>query len=97
VKKNDGARSGNAARNCRRRLPSIWVIVTKTARPRPSDITTDGVSAPGRWMLAIASRSMVMRVRGRRRASAISPPATPRNSANTRIEEATNTAAIRLS
>src|SRR2546422_5215812 len=42
-------------------------IVTSTARPRPSDITTEGVSAPGRWMLAMASRSMVMRLRGMRR------------------------------
>ena len=48
MKKNDGAFSGSAAMNWRRRLPSIWVIVTKTVRPRPSDITTDGVSAPGR-------------------------------------------------
>jgi hypothetical protein len=31
-----------------RRLPSIWVMVTSSASPRPSDITTDGVSAPGR-------------------------------------------------
>ena len=72
-------------------------IVTSTARPRPSDITTDGVTAPGRWMFAIASRSMVMRVRGRRRATAIRIAAMPRNSANTTIEEATNTAATRLS
>ena len=72
-------------------------MVTSTARPRPSDITTDGVSAPGRWMFAIASRSMVMRVRGRRRASAIKTAAMPRNSANTAMEEATNTAATRLS
>ena len=39
-------------------------MVTSTASPSPSDITTEGVSAPGRWMLAIASRSMVMRLRG---------------------------------
>ena len=39
-------------------------------------------------MLAIASRSMVMRVRGSRRASAIKPAAMPRSSANTTIEDA---------
>ena len=72
-------------------------MVTSTASPRPSDITTDGVNAPGRWMLAIASRSMVMRGRGRLRASAISVAATPRSKANTTIEEATKTAATRLS
>ena len=43
-----GARSGRAARNCLRKLPSICVMVTNTARPRPSDITTEGVKAPGR-------------------------------------------------
>ena len=48
-------------------------------------------------MLAIASRNMVMRLRGSRRASAINPAAMPRSSANTAIDEATNTAATRLS
>ena len=58
-KKNDGALSGSAAVNWRRRLPSISSTVTSSARPRPSDSTTVGVSAPGRWMLAIASRRIV--------------------------------------
>ena len=40
---------------------------------------------------------MVKRVRGRRRASAIRTAAMPRNSANTNTEDATNTAATRLS
>ena len=39
--------------NCWRRLPSISITVTSSARPRPSDSTTVGVSAPGRWMLAM--------------------------------------------
>ena len=60
-KKNAGAFSGSAAMNCRRRLPSISITVTSSARPRPSESTTLTVSAPGRWMLAIASRSTVER------------------------------------
>ena len=83
--------------NCRRRLPSICVIVTSTAKPRPSDSTTDGVSVPGRWMFATASRTMVRPERGARRASAITTDAMPRNSTNTTIDAATNTAATRLS
>ena len=42
-----------------------------------------GVSAPGRWMLAIASRRSVERGRGTRRASAISSDATSRSRTNT--------------
>ncbi|MGY4484168.1 DNA-directed RNA polymerase specialized sigma24 family protein [Bradyrhizobium sp. LM3.2] len=72
-------------------------MVTSTASPRPNDNTTEGVSAPGRWMLAIARRSIGNRVRGSRRAIAISSTAMPRSSANTTTEEATNTAAMRLS
>ena len=45
----------------------------------------------------MASRSMVMRVRGSRRASAISAAATARSTANTTIEETTNIVATRLS
>ena len=48
MKKNDGAFSGNAAANCRWRLLSISTRVTSNERPRPSESTTLGVSAPGR-------------------------------------------------
>ncbi len=48
-------------------------------------------------MFVIASRSMVERVRGKRRAVAITAQATPRRTANTTAEDATNTAATRLS
>ena len=44
-----------------------------------------------------ASRSMVLPVRGSRRASSIRARATPRNTANTTIEDATNMVATRLS
>ena len=71
-KKNDGAFSGSAAVNSWRRLPSISSTVTSSARPRPSDSTTVGVSAPGRWMLAIASRRTVERGRGDAARSAMS-------------------------
>ena len=60
-KKNDGAFSGSAAVNWRCRLPSISITVTSKARPRPSESMTVGVSAPGRWILAMASRSVVER------------------------------------
>ena len=67
-KKNDGALSGSASANSRCRLPSISTTVTSNARPRPSDSMTLGVSAPGRWMLAMASRKTVERWRGTCRA-----------------------------
>ncbi|MNV82946.1 hypothetical protein D3C71_1767170 [compost metagenome] len=69
TKKKLGARSAMLPVNSRRRLPSINASVTSSARPRPSDSTTDGVSAPGRWMLPIASRSDGELTRGLRRAS----------------------------
>ena len=82
-KKNAGARSGSAAMNCRRRLPSISTTVTRRASPNPSDSTTLVVSAPGRYTLAMARRSTVERACGRRardphqaaRRSGAAPPA----------------------
>ena len=94
-KKNAGALSGSAARNCRRRLPSISITVTSSARPRPSDSTTLTVSAPGRWMLAMANRSTVERMRGRRRAISIKSAATARSVTNTPAAAATKIAAMR--
>ena len=82
-KKNDGALSGSEAENCWRRLPSISITVTSSASPRPSDITTAGVSAPGRWMLAIAIRHTVERGRPSAAAPRISKVATKRSSTNT--------------
>ena len=55
-----------------RKLPSISITVTSSASPRPSDSTMLGVSAPGRWMLAIARRAIGERGRGTRRATVIS-------------------------
>ncbi len=71
MKKKDGARSGNCAVKWRRRLPSISTTVTSSASPSPSDRITDGVIAPGREILANASRSMVARGRGKRATPAI--------------------------
>ena len=50
------------------KLPSISITVTSSAMPRPSDSTMVGVSAPGRWILAMAMRSPVARARGACRA-----------------------------
>ena len=78
-KKNDGALSGSAAMNWRRRLPSISITVTSSARPRPSDSTKLGVKAPGRWILAMASRNTVERGLGTRRAIHMISMATKRS------------------
>ncbi len=51
--------------------------------PSPSDSMTLGVSAPARWILAMASRSTVERWRGRRRAIHIVSIATSRSSRKT--------------
>jgi hypothetical protein len=53
-----------------------------------------GVSAPGRWMLAMASRSAVARACGSRRAMAISSRATSWSMPNTAAAEAMKIAAI---
>ena len=42
--------------------------MTSTASPSPSDMTTEGVSAPGRCRLAIAMRHATDRARGALRA-----------------------------
>ena len=76
TKKKFGARSGrlprSAGADCRRSAPAS----PAASGPSPSDSTTDGVSAPGRWMLPIASLSAVERHRGRlrARATARAPP-----------------------
>ena len=43
---------------------STRVSATSAVRPRPSDSTTDGVSAPGLWMAASAVRYSTKRERG---------------------------------
>src|SRR6185503_5983105 len=63
TKNTEGALSGSAATNWRRRLPSICSSVTSSASPRPSDSTTLGVSAPGRWILASTRRNRAYRGR----------------------------------
>ena len=97
MKKNDGAFSGNAAANWRCRLPSISTRVTSKERPSPSESTTLGVSAPGRWMLVTASRISVERCRGSRRASAMVSTATSRSARKITAAETTNIAASRRS
>ena len=78
-------RPGTAAADCRRSA----ITVTSSASPRPSDSTTLGVSAPGRWILAMASRTTGERGRGSRRAICISSVATRRSSTNTAAAAAT--------
>ena len=79
-KKKLGVSPGTVRESCARMLPSMRVSATSSARPRPSDSTTVGVSAPGRWMLAIASRNATIRECGIFRAAAISRKATTRSS-----------------
>ena len=71
TKKKLGASSGRLPEIWRRRLPSISASVTSRVSPRPSDSTTEGVRAPGRWMLPMASRSAVERTRGARRGNGL--------------------------
>ena len=98
AKKNEGALSGMrrqelAAADCRRSASTV----TRSARPKPSDSTTVGVSAPGRWILAMASRATGECRRGRRRAICHrSTVATRRSSTNTAAAATTKMAAIRL-
>ena len=54
-----------------RRFQSIWPTAASTLRPRPSDITTEAVSAPGPPTAPSASRSAG---RPARRAAAREPP-----------------------
>src|SRR5665811_1516679 len=61
--------AGRSAANCRCKLPSISITVTNSAIPKPSESTMVGVSAPGRWILAMAMRSTVERARGAWRAA----------------------------
>ncbi len=96
-KKNDGACAGNAAANCRCRLPSISMTVTSNDRPRPSESTTLGVNAPRRWMLAMASRNSVERMCGRRRAIAIVSIATSHSATKRTAAAPTKIAARRRS
>ncbi len=96
-KKNAGAFSGSAAMNCRRRLPSISITVTSSAKPRPSDSTTLVVSAPGRWILERASRSTVERGRGTRRAISRTSAATSHSNRNKPPDAAKKIAAMRWS
>ena len=56
-----------------------------------------GVSAPGRWMLATASRTAVMRECGTRRAIAITSSPTSCSVTNTAAAAATKIAAMRRS
>ncbi len=97
MKKNDGAFAGNAAVNSRCRLPSISITVVSKARPSPSESMTVGVSAPGRWMLAMASRSVVERQRGRRLAIHMTSSATSRSTRKMPAAEAMKIAAMRWS
>ena len=66
-------------------------------RPRPSDITTEGVSAPGLWILPTARRRTADRRRGARRASAITATETPLRRMNAPTAAAMKIAAIRRS
>ena len=52
------------------------VSATSAVRPRPSDSTTEGVSAPGLWIAASAMRHSTKRDRGARRAKKATPKAT---------------------
>ena len=79
--------------NCARRLESTSVSATKAATPRPSDSTTEGVSAPGRLRLASASRQTTEAGRGARRASAIAANATSRSPTIAAAEATTTTSA----
>ena len=90
-----GAVAGIVPNSSRRKLPSISTSATSSVSPRPSDSTTAGVSAPGRWMLPTASRKTVERTRGARRASAVTPMATTRRSRNAPAVAPTKMAAIR--
>ena len=83
--------------NCRRRLPSISVTVTSSERPSPSDSTIVGVSAPGRWILVMASRNTVERGRGNRRAIVISSSAISRSATNVPAAAAMKISATRRS
>ena len=65
--------------------------------PRPSESTTLGVSAPGRWILASAMRRPVERGRGARAAAAIRPAATKRSNTNTAAAVPTKMTATRRS
>ena len=56
---------------------------------------TVGVSAPGRWMLAMASRSAVERGRGKRRAIAMTSSATSRSTRKMPAAAAMKIAAMR--
>jgi len=57
--------------DCRRRLPSIWVIVTSTCQTEAKRHHTDVSRTPrGPVVLRSPAASMVMRVRGSWRASA---------------------------
>ena len=60
-------------------------------------MTTLGVTAPGRWILASASRTTGEAGRGSRRAPSISSAATSRSSTNTASAAATKIAAMRRS
>ncbi len=69
IKKKVGAVRQGSGQIWRRRLPSISASATSRVSPSPSDSTTVDVSAPGRWILPIASRSTVERTRGAARQS----------------------------
>ena len=97
TKKKAGERSGNASWNCRRRLPSICTTITSTARPRPSESTTDVVSAPGRWIFATASRSAVIFERGSLAASRMINQAITYRTRKVAADATTKNVAIRLS
>ena len=81
--------AGSSLANCRRKLPSISITVTSKAIPKPSESTTVGVSALGRWILATAMRKAVERARGMRAAINISSAATRRNKTKTAAAVAT--------
>ena len=73
MKKKAGASGRLLARSGRAGCPAISATATSTVSPRPSDITTLAVGAPGRCRLASASRRSGQRGRGRSRGSAMPP------------------------
>jgi hypothetical protein len=97
TRKNDGAFFGRPRVNSRCRLPSISMTVVSKASPSPSESMTVGVSAPGRCVLAMASRKVVERARGRRRAAVMARSATMRSSTRMAAADATKIAAMRWS
>jgi hypothetical protein len=97
TKKKFGARSGRLPEICRLRLPSISASVTRSVSPRPSDSTTDGVKAPGRWMLPMASLSAVERTRGLLLAAHCTSAPTTRSTRKARMVAPTKIEAMRRS